>query len=105
RPAGARRDDRPGLARRRRLHVQEIDQRSRGDPFWRARTAGVPGLLQAWIERVAKTVTEQIEAEHGDEDGDSREERGRRVGVEERDVGLEIPPPARRRRLGAQPEK
>src|SRR5262245_16687476 len=62
-------------------------------------------LLEAWIERVPKAVAEEVEAQHGDEDGEPREEREPRVGLDERDVGLEIPPPARRGRLRAQPQE
>src|SRR6266853_4850578 len=59
-------------------------------------------LLQARIERVAKAVTEEIEAQHGDEDGQPRKEREPGVGLDESHVGLEVPAPARRGRLRAQ---
>src|SRR3989449_9636489 len=63
------------------------------------------GLFQARIERVAQTVAEEIEAEHGDEDREAGEERQPGVRLDEGDVGLEVPAPAGRRRLGAQAEE
>src|SRR5262249_27223278 len=63
------------------------------------------GLLEPRVERVPQPLPEQIESEHGDEDGEAGEEREPRVRLDEGDVGLEIPAPARRRRLGAEPEK
>src|SRR2546422_2069252 len=62
-------------------------------------------LFQARIERVAQTVAEEIEAEHGDEDCEAGEERQPGVRLDEGDVGLEVPAPAGRRRLGAQAEE
>src|SRR6266511_1379244 len=59
-------------------------------------------LLEARVERVAEAVAEEVEAEHGDEDGEAGEERQPGVGLDEGHVGLEVPSPARRRRLGAQ---
>src|SRR5688572_5014095 len=62
-------------------------------------------LLQARIERVAQAVAEQVEAEHRDEDRQPGEERQPGVGLDEGDVGLEVPPPAGRRRLRAEAEE
>ena len=58
-------------------------------------------LLQSRIECVAEAVAEEIEAEHGDEDGQAGKEREPRIGLDEGDVGLQIPAPARCRRLCA----
>jgi len=63
------------------------------------------GLLQAGVEGVAEAVAEEVEAEHGDEDGEAWEERDPGVGLDERHVGFQVPAPARRRRLGAEPEE
>src|SRR5262249_24979982 len=62
-------------------------------------------LLEPRVERVAQAVAEQIEPEHGDEDRQAGEERDPRVRLDERDVGLEIPAPTRRRRLRAEPKE
>src|SRR6266481_2356751 len=64
-----------------------------------------PALLEPRIESVAEAIAEQVEAEHGDENREPGEESQPRVGLDEGDVGLEVPSPARRRRLSAQPEE
>src|SRR6185369_12474932 len=66
---------------------------------------GWSGLLEAWIERVAQAVAEEVEAEHGDEDGQAGEQRQPHVGLDERHVGFQVPAPARRRRLSAQAQE
>src|SRR5436309_6607430 len=72
---------------------------------WRWKVLAPPALLEPRIERVAQAVAEEVEAQHGDEDGKAGKERQPGGGLDERDVGLQIPPPARRRRLRTQPEE
>src|SRR5262245_37702515 len=70
------------------------------------RTGAAPSeLFQPRIERVAKAVAEEVEAQHGHEDRETREQRQPGVGLDEGDVGLEVPAPARRRRLRAQAQE
>src|SRR5207245_9792694 len=61
--------------------------------------------IKAKNERITQTVTEETEAEHAEEDREAREERQPGVRLDEGDVGLEVPAPAGRRRLGAQAEE
>src|SRR5262247_2856108 len=72
-------------------------------------TFGGPGAprrsLHPRVERVAQTVAEEVEAQHGYEDREAGKESQPGILVDEGDVGLEIPSPARRRRLGAEPEE
>src|SRR5262249_45229867 len=63
------------------------------------------GSLHPQVERIAQAVTEEVEAKHGHEDREAGKEGQPGVLVNESDVGLEIPSPARRRRLGAEPEE
>src|SRR4029453_5891033 len=78
-------------------------------PGCRSHHSGVLGpslaLLEPRIQRVADAVPEQVEAEHGNENGDAGEERQPGIGLNEGYVGLEVPAPARRRGLGAKPEE
>src|SRR5215468_1650475 len=62
-------------------------------------------LFQAGIQGVAEAVAEEVEAEDGHEDGEAGEERDPGVGLDERDVRLEVPAPARRRGLRAEPQE
>src|SRR5262249_41565992 len=62
------------------------------------------GLFQAGIQGVAEAVAEEVETQDGHEDGEAGEERDPGVGLDERDVRLEVPAPARRRRLRAEPQ-
>src|SRR5712692_6198780 len=66
---------------------------------------GCAALFQARIEGVAEAVTEEVEAEDGDEDGQPREERQPGVGLDEGHIGLEVPAPARGGRLRPQAEE
>src|SRR5260370_40875348 len=59
-----------------------------------------PKPLESSIERMAEAVTEEVEAEHGNEDGEPGKERQPGVVLDEGHVGLEVPAPARRRRRG-----
>src|SRR4030095_8089355 len=70
-----------------------------------ARRALRLGLFQAGVQGVAETVAEEVEAEDGHEDGNAGKERDPGVGLDERDVGFQVPAPARRRRLRAEAEE
>src|SRR4051794_26442991 len=59
---------------------------------------------QPRIERITQTVTEQVEAEDGDRDGDAGKDRHPRRGFEEAVAAIEHRAPGGRGRLIAQPE-
>lgn len=65
----------------------------------------LPAVGQAGIEGIAQTVTQQVKGEHGEHDGDAREDD--QVGCAENAVLLltEHQAPLRRRRLRSQPEE
>src|SRR5215831_16501179 len=61
---------------------------------------------QLGVPRVAERVAEQIEAEHGETDGQARKDREPRRLLHERAAGAaQHEPPGRRGRLGTEPEE
>src|SRR6478735_6444911 len=61
---------------------------------------GMGSALQLGVERIAQAVTEKVEGEHGDEDGEARE-RGDPPGAQHELAGIgEHRAPFRGRRLG-----
>src|SRR5262245_27902105 len=58
-------------------------------------------LLQAWIQRIAQAITEHVEAEDGEENGQTGEDGDPRVVLNEHYIRPQIPAPARGWRLRA----
>src|SRR5712691_10808630 len=66
--------------------------------LWLGRIQLLPLVLhlQAWVERIAQAVTEEIKGQHSKENGHPWEETDPRVDFQNHQTGFQVPAPARR---------